>query len=90
MLHDKFIEKGLSLREIEIAQEVIKGKTNKEAANNLFITEKTVKFHLTNIYRKMSLATRSQLIVWSIPHMDFKEEKLPVGHTEDKPAEPQI
>ena len=54
---------NLSPRESEVAYFVSLGVTNKEAANSLLITEKTVKFHLTNIYRKMSVKSRGQLIV---------------------------
>ena len=73
MLRDVLTKKGLSNREAEVAELVIKGLSNKEVANQLFVTEKTVKFHLTNIYKKMSLKSRSQLIVWCMPHMTFHE-----------------
>ena len=49
MLRDVLIQKGLSNREAEVAELVSKGLSNKEVANQLFVTEKTVKFHLTNI-----------------------------------------
>lgn len=53
---------GLSPREIEVAMLVDSGKRNKEIASLLFVTEKTVKFHLTNIYNKVRLKSRHQLI----------------------------
>ena len=71
MLKDILAQKGLSHREAEVAELVSKGLSNKEVANQLFVTEKTVKFHLTNIYKKMSVKSRAQLIVWCMPHMDF-------------------
>ncbi len=74
MLRDVLInQKGLSNREAEVAELVTKGLSNKEVANQLFVTEKTVKFHLTNIYKKMSLKSRAQLIVWCMPHFSFAE-----------------
>ena len=73
MLKDVLTQKGLSNREAEVAELVTKGLSNKEVANQLFVTEKTVKFHLTNIYKKMSVKSRSQLIVWCMPHMSFQE-----------------
>lgn len=73
MLRDVLIQKGLSNREAEVAELVSKGLSNKEVANQLFVTEKTVKFHLTNIYKKMSVKSRAQLIVWCLPHMSFVE-----------------
>ncbi|MBC87468.1 MAG: helix-turn-helix transcriptional regulator [Bdellovibrionaceae bacterium] len=73
MLRDILIQKGLSNRESEVAELVTKGLSNKEVANQLFVTEKTVKFHLTNIYKKMNVKSRAQLIVWCLPHMGFVE-----------------
>lgn len=75
MLRDILIQKGLSNRESEVAELVTKGLSNKEVANQLFVTEKTVKFHLTNIYKKMNVKSRAQLIVWCLPHMQFVEKE---------------
>ena len=75
MLRDVLIQKGLSNRESEVAELVSKGLSNKEVANQLFVTEKTVKFHLTNIYKKMSVKSRAQLIVWCLPHLGFVESE---------------
>lgn len=75
MLRDVLINKGLSNRESEVAELVTKGLSNKEVANQLFVTEKTVKFHLTNIYKKMNVKSRAQLIVWCLPHMGFVEKE---------------
>lgn len=73
MLRDVLIQKGLSNREAEVAELVSRGLSNKEVANQLFVTEKTVKFHLTNIYKKMNVKSRAQLIVWCLPHLGFVE-----------------
>jgi DNA-binding CsgD family transcriptional regulator len=91
MLRDVLIQKGLSNREAEVAELVSKGLSNKEVANQLFVTEKTVKFHLTNIYKKMNVKSRAQLIVWCLPHLGFVEsearveaapvEAAPAAHT---------
>src|SRR3989338_3670889 len=75
MLRDVLIQKGLSNREAEVADLVSKGLSNKEVANQLFVTEKTVKFHLTNIYKKMNVKSRAQLIVWCLPHLGFVEKE---------------
>lgn len=79
MLRDVLIQNGLSNREAEVAELVTKGLSNKEVANQLFVTEKTVKFHLTNIYKKMNVKSRAQLIVWCLPHIGFieKDERQP-------------
>ena len=73
MLKDILIKEGLSNREAEVADLVIQGLSNKDVANRLFVTEKTVKFHLTNIYKKMNVKSRAQLIVWCLPNMSFVE-----------------
>ena len=84
MLRDVLInQKGLSNREAEVAELVTKGLSNKEVANQLFVTEKTVKFHLTNIYKKMNLKSRAQLIVWCMPHLSFTENDASIN----KPAQ---
>ncbi len=70
-LQNVLIQKGLSNREAELADLVSRGLSNIEIANQLFITTKTVKFHLTNIYKKMGLKSRAQLIVWCLPHMGY-------------------
>lgn len=74
MLKDVLIREGLSNREAEVAELVTQGLSNKEVANRLFVTEKTVKFHLTNIYKKMNVKSRAQLIVWCLPNMTFTEK----------------
>jgi DNA-binding CsgD family transcriptional regulator len=85
MLRDVLIQKGLSNREAEVAELVSKGLSNKEVANQLFVTEKTVKFHLTNIYKKMSVKSRAQLIVWCLPHLGFVEAE-PTSQPRPEPA----
>lgn len=84
MLRDVLIQKGLSNREAEVAELVSKGLSNKEVANQLFVTEKTVKFHLTNIYKKMNVKSRAQLIVWCLPHLGFVENEA------TQPARPEM
>ncbi len=82
MLRDILIQKGLSNREAEVAELVSKGLSNKEVANQLFVTEKTVKFHLTNIYKKMNVKSRAQLIVWCLPHLGFVENEVRAEQTQ--------
>ncbi len=84
MLRDALLQKGLSNREAEVAELVSKGLSNKEVANQLFVTEKTVKFHLTNIYKKMNVKSRAQLIVWCLPHLGFVENDARAAQNEIK------
>lgn len=61
----------LTRREAEIALLITKGLTNKEIANQLFIVEGSVKFHLTNIYEKMRVKNRRHLIMNILEIMEF-------------------
>ena len=56
----------LTLRELEILQLVLAGYTNKAIANEIFISEKTVEFHLDNIYTKVGVRTRMMAAVWAL------------------------
>lgn len=88
MLHEALEAKGLSSREAEVAVLVSKGLSNKVVSEHLFVTEKTVKFHLTNIYKKLSVKSRAQLIVWCLPHMAFIESEPPLKKEVVKPQPP--
>ena len=51
----------LSNREKEVVEHLLSGKTNREIADRLEISERTVKNHLWRIYKKMAVETRTQL-----------------------------
>jgi len=51
---------GLTGRERAILQALARGLTNDEIARELWVTQQTVKFHLTNIYRKLGAKNRTQ------------------------------
>ena len=55
-------EAGLSKRELSILEALETGASNQEIANELFLAEQTVKFHLTNIYRKLGVSTRTEAV----------------------------
>mgnify|MGYP004702109307 CR=1 FL=1 len=54
----------LTTRELEIARGIAQGMSNREIANDLFVSEGTVKNHLTNILEKLSLRDRTQLAIF--------------------------
>jgi DNA-binding NarL/FixJ family response regulator len=54
--------KDLSEREVEVLQHVADGKSNKEVATALTISEKTVKAHLRSIFRKLEVGDRAQAV----------------------------
>jgi DNA-binding NarL/FixJ family response regulator len=53
----------LTARELEIVQCLVDGRSNQETADVLVVSEKTVKSHLTSIYRKLEVRGRGQAIV---------------------------
>ena len=50
----------LTSRELEVLQLVASGATNGEIAQKLWVTEQTVKFHLSNVYRKLEVGNRTE------------------------------
>lgn len=59
-------DERLSYREIEVLEMVCKGMSNQEVAKILFLSEKTVKNHLTNIFRKIGVTDRTQAVLYAI------------------------
>ena len=53
---------GLSKRELSILQALQTGASNGAIAEQLFLAEQTVKFHLTNLYRKLGVSTRTEAV----------------------------
>jgi DNA-binding NarL/FixJ family response regulator len=66
----------LSKREREVCNMVATGLSNKEVASALFVTEKTVKFHLTNIYKTLGLKSRAQLIVHEMQRASIRKVEV--------------
>ena len=58
----------LTQRELQILQLVMAGKTNKAIACEIRISEKTVEFHLDNLYSKIGARTRLLASVWAMRH----------------------
>ena len=59
---------GLTEREMAILKAVAKGLSNQAIGKELWVTEQTVKFHLTNIYRKLQLANRTEAARYAYQH----------------------
>jgi DNA-binding NarL/FixJ family response regulator len=59
---------GLTKRELEILRLVAEGHSNAQLARMLWVTEQTVKFHLSNIYRKLDVANRTEASRWAQVH----------------------
>jgi LuxR family transcriptional regulator, positive regulator of biofilm formation len=84
LLIEKLKEKGLSKREIEVCCEIIKGITAKQVGDMLFVTEKTIKFHLTNIHKKIGVRSRPELIVFCIPFLNEEQRSEKYLRVEEK------
>jgi DNA-binding NarL/FixJ family response regulator len=59
---------GLTRREREVLVAVGMGLSNKEISRRSWVTEQTVKFHLTNVYRKLGLTNRTAAARWAHQH----------------------
>jgi DNA-binding CsgD family transcriptional regulator len=61
-------QEQLTPQELQIARLVAEGKTNRDVAATLFVTPKTVEFHLTRVYRKLGIHSRSELVLRMADH----------------------
>lgn len=59
---------GLTDRELEVLRLVAAGKTNRAIASDLFLSEKTVARHLSNIFTKLGVTTRSAATAFAFQH----------------------
>ena len=70
---------NLTEREVEILQHMALGQTNQEIADELFLSERTVRTHVTNILAKLNLNNRTQAVLHAlkegIAHIDYTKEE---------------
>lgn len=64
----------LTRREIDVLDLLVKGNTNKEMADAMFISEKTVKNHLTSIFRKLNVKDRTQAAIFALKNHIVEEK----------------
>lgn len=69
-LHDKekHLDNNLTAREIEVLELIAEGMINKEIARQLYISEKTVKNHVSNIFKKLNVSDRTQAAIYAFKH----------------------
>lgn len=63
---------GLTSRERDIASLIAQGKSNKEIAEGLILSNRTVESHIGNILSKLNFTSRSQIAVWAVEKGLFK------------------
>ncbi len=76
----------LSDREIEILQELATGATNRQIAQNLFISVNTVKVHLRNVFSKLEVESRVEATLYAV-RAGLVEEIFPAETGESKDTE---
>jgi two-component system nitrate/nitrite response regulator NarL len=59
---------GLSAREMEVVEAITAGYSNREIAQKLGLSEQTVKHHVTNIFDKLGLSNRMELVLFAVSH----------------------
>jgi DNA-binding NarL/FixJ family response regulator len=68
----------LTPRELEVLELVVAGYTNKAIAAEIFISEKTVEFHLDNLYTKIGVRTRLMVGLWALQQgISAKTREIP-------------
>lgn len=58
----------LTEREKEVLLCLVEGLSNKEIADRLFISDKTVKIHVSKIFKKLNVKSRSQVVIHAVQH----------------------
>ncbi len=65
-IHTKQNARCLTAREVEVLQMIATGKSNIQIAEDLFLSEKTVKNHLTSIFKKLKVTDRTQALIYAL------------------------
>lgn len=61
-------ESLLTARETEVLELIAEGRLNKQIAQELFISEKTVKNHVSNVFKKLNVSDRTQAAIYALNH----------------------
>jgi DNA-binding NarL/FixJ family response regulator len=62
------VDSGLTQREADILRALADGLSNKQIARQFWLSEQTIKFHLTNIYRKLDVGSRTEAVRHAYEH----------------------
>jgi DNA-binding NarL/FixJ family response regulator len=69
----------LTEREKEVLLCLVEGLSNKEIADRLFISDKTVKIHVSKIFKKLNVKSRSQVVIHAVQHQLVPFPSTPSG-----------
>jgi DNA-binding NarL/FixJ family response regulator len=72
---------GLTDRELVIVRAVARGLSNDAIAKELWVAEQTVKFHLTNIYRKLGVSNRTEAARYAFERGLLDHDHAPPAHS---------
>ncbi|MDA8228437.1 MAG: response regulator transcription factor [Desulfitobacterium hafniense] len=67
-------DEQLSEREFEVLREIAKGRTNREIAEALYLSEKTVRNYVSQILAKLNLSHRTQAAIYAVKHGFYESE----------------
>jgi two-component system nitrate/nitrite response regulator NarL len=68
LVHRPADEFELTSREREILEQVASGRSNKQIAREFWLSEQTIKYHLTNVYRKLGVSSRTEAARFAYDH----------------------
>lgn len=68
LLQDEQSQEPLTGRERDVLQRLTLGWTSEHIAGELCVTERTVRYHLSNIYNKLRVGGRAEAIAWAVRH----------------------
>lgn len=68
---------NLTEREMEVLKLAAKGVSNRDIAEQLFVSNRTVQTHLSNIFKKLAVASRTEAILYGLKRGWFYMEELP-------------
>ncbi len=72
------VAEPLTEREIEVLKALARGESNKQIADTLIVSEKTVKAHVSNILGKLGLQSRTQAVLYALRHGMVSLEDIPL------------
>jgi DNA-binding NarL/FixJ family response regulator len=69
---------GLSAKEVDVLRAAARGLSNKQIGRELWLSEQTIKFHLSNVYRKLGVTNRTEAVSHALEHGLIKAENVSV------------